>query len=168
MGDGKNDGKFICYVDADHAGDENDRRSTSGYCFVFNGALIGWASRKQSSVSVSTTESEFIAFAQAAREILWIEMLLRDFGQAIERPIRVYEDNQSCIAQLQDGRGHQRVKHVDVKYKFSRELIASKQLEAIYCETSKMVADMLTKPLNGPLLAKFAKDVGLTNTSNIC
>lgn len=163
LGNGMNDGDLICYVDSDHAGDEKDRRSTSGYCFIFNGALIGWASRKQSTVSLSTTQSEFVAFAEAAREIIWIEMLLQDFGQTVKRPIRVYEDNQGCIAQLQDAKGNQRIKHVDVRYKYSRELIASKQLEAIYCETSKMIADMLTKPLNGPRLAKFAKDVGLTN-----
>ena len=62
---------------------------------------------------------------------------------------------------LQNDGGHQRTKHIDIKFKFARDLVASKFLNVIYCTTEDMIADLLTKPLNGQRLAKLVKKVGL-------
>lgn len=161
LGDKQNDGNLKCYVDADWAGDHIDRKSNTGYCFIFNGALIAWASRKQTSVALSSTEAEFVAFAEALRELIWTERMLNDFDEKVEAPIKMYEDNQGCIKLLNDRTCHQRVKHIDIKYKFVHDHIAAKNVAAVYCPTDNMIADMLTKPLDGPKLARHDKTIGL-------
>lgn len=161
LGNDKYEEKLKCYVDADWAGDQEDRKSSSGYCFIFSGALISWVSRKQTSVSLSSTEAELIAFSEAVRELIWIERLLQDFDEQIENPINIYEDNQGCIKLLSDKIVHQRVKHIDIKYKFVHNHITSNKVVAVYCATGDMIADMFTKPLVGPKLVKHSKAVGL-------
>lgn len=153
--------KLICYVDADLAGDSKDRKSNSGYFFKFHGATIGWASRKQTLVAHSTAEAEFVAISEAAKEAIWIERILKDFGQTIVTPIEMMEDNQSCIRMLFDKKGSQKTKHIDIKYKFIQDLIYKKQMTAIYCRTEDQIADILTKPLEGKKFAQFTKDIGL-------
>lgn len=161
MGNEEDDISFKCYVDADWAGDHIDRKSSSGYCFIFNGALISWVSRKQSSVSLSSTEAEFIAFSEAVRDLIWIERILNELYETIETPIKIFEDNQGCIKLLNNQVCHQRVKHIDIKYKFVHGYMTSSKIAAIYCPTDNMIADMLTKPLDGPKLSKHTRAIGL-------
>ena len=68
------------YVDADYAGDLNDRRSTTGYVFTLAGGPICWRSMIQSLVALSTTESEYMAVAEAAKEALWLTGLVKELG----------------------------------------------------------------------------------------
>ncbi|KAG2852247.1 hypothetical protein PC115_g26000 [Phytophthora cactorum] len=67
---------FRGYSDADWAGDLADRKSTSGYTFMLMGAPVSWGSKKQSSVSLSTSEAEYIALSLAIQEGKWIHRLL--------------------------------------------------------------------------------------------
>lgn len=161
LSDDKHDETLKCYVDADWAGDQRDRKSNSGYCILFNGALISWASRKQTTVALSSTEAEFIAFSEAVKDIIWIKRLLADFEQRVDTPVQMFEDNQGCIKLLNNGTCNQRVKHIDIKYKFVQEYISKKEVTAIYCPTKTMIADMLTKPLDGSRLSQHVKAIGL-------
>ncbi|XP_045036768.1 secreted RxLR effector protein 161-like [Daphnia magna] len=69
----KKEGEMVmCYTAADHAGDLDDRASTSGCVFLCSGGSISWFSRKQECNSLSTTESEFVAGSEAAKEATWI------------------------------------------------------------------------------------------------
>uniref|UniRef100_A0AAV1THT1 Uncharacterized protein n=1 Tax=Peronospora matthiolae TaxID=2874970 RepID=A0AAV1THT1_9STRA len=52
---------FRGYSDADWSGDLTDHKSTSGYVFILLGAPVSWCSKKQPSVSLSTSEAEYIA-----------------------------------------------------------------------------------------------------------
>ncbi|XP_062698389.1 uncharacterized protein LOC134284103 [Aedes albopictus] len=88
------------YVDADWAGDANDRKSTSGYMLQLNGGSIFWSSKKQTCVSLSSTEAEYIALAVCCQEVQWILRILEDFSVPVNLPITIFEDNQSCIKQL--------------------------------------------------------------------
>ena len=67
---------FLGYSDADWAGDLADRKSTSGYVFILMGAPVSWGSKKQSSVSLSTSEAEYIALSLAIQEGKWVHRLL--------------------------------------------------------------------------------------------
>ena len=60
------------YADSDYAGDLSDRKSTSGYVLLKNGAAISWKSKKQSVVAQSTAEAEYIALFFAVQETIWI------------------------------------------------------------------------------------------------
>ena len=68
------------YVDADYAGDLDDRRSTTGYVFTLGGGPICWKSMIQSLVALSTTELEYMAIAGAAKESLWLISLVKELG----------------------------------------------------------------------------------------
>ncbi|XP_047341670.1 uncharacterized mitochondrial protein AtMg00810-like [Impatiens glandulifera] len=71
------DAKFVLqgYADADFAGDRDDRKSTSGFVFFCGNTSISWSSRKQGSVSLSTTEAEYKASTHAAQECIWLRRL---------------------------------------------------------------------------------------------
>ena len=91
---------FECYSDADWAGDVSDRKSTSGYVFKMVGGPVSWGSKKQSSVSLSTSEAEYIALSLAIQEGKWVHRLLCEILTAAGADcpkLVIHEDNQSCI-----------------------------------------------------------------------
>ncbi|KAG4035221.1 hypothetical protein PC123_g28655 [Phytophthora cactorum] len=110
---------FRGYSDADWAGDLADRKSTSGYTFMLMGAPVSWGSKKQSSVSLSTSEGEYIALSLAIQEGKWIHCLLCEILAAANETgpeLMIREDNQSCIKMTKNPVNHGRAKHIDIKY----------------------------------------------------
>ncbi len=91
-------GECLGYSDADWAGDQEDRSSTSGYLFQMAGGPVSWKSRKQESVALSTAEAEYIDLSSAAQETVWIRRLITELGNEPEGPTTLMEDNQSAIA----------------------------------------------------------------------
>ncbi|XP_043604785.1 secreted RxLR effector protein 161-like [Bombus pyrosoma] len=87
-----------CFVDADWAGDKVDRKSTTGFIIRSFGNAIYWKSKKQSSVTKSSTAAEYVALSEAVSEIKFVRKLLKDFRIMIETPIKIYEDNSGAIA----------------------------------------------------------------------
>ncbi|KAK8943222.1 hypothetical protein KSP39_PZI009457 [Platanthera zijinensis] len=74
------------YSDADFAGCREDRKSTTGTCQFLGGRLISWSSKKQTSVAISTVESEYVAAGSCCAQLLWIQHQLKDYGiQGINR-----------------------------------------------------------------------------------
>ena len=68
------------YTDADYAGDADSRKSTSGYLMTYAGGAVSWQSRLQKCVSLSTTDAEYIAAVEAAKEVLWMKNFLQELG----------------------------------------------------------------------------------------
>jgi hypothetical protein len=131
-------------------------------CFVFGGA-VAWSSRKQDVVSISTTEAEFYALAETAKEVQWIIQLLKDFNVKLCEPVVIESDNQSCIKFVENEKFSNRTKHIDVRYHFVKDFINMQSIQLRYCPTEHNIADMLTKPLNGPKI-KYLRELGrLTN-----
>ena len=133
-------------VDANYSRDIDTRRSTSGFIFMLAGAPVSWQSRAQATVALSSTEAEYIAFAGAAQEAVWLLQVLREFKFGMVSPI-IYEDNQSTIKLVENPVFHKRSKHVDIKYHFVRELVENNTLAIQYVPTSDNIADIFTKPL---------------------
>ena len=140
-------GECLGYSDVDWAGDQEDRRSTSGYLFQMSGGPVSWKSRKQESVALSTAEAEYIALSSAAQETVWLRRLITELGNEPEEPTTLMEDNQSAIAMAKNPQFHSRAKHIDIRH-FIREKVNGGDIKLVYCPTSEMVADMLTKGLN--------------------
>ena len=108
---------FREYSDAYWTGDHCDRKSTSGYAFILMGAPISWGSKKQSSVSLSNSEAEYIALSLAIQEGKWIHQLLYEILNAACKPgpeRKIFEDNQSCIKMTKNPVNHGRAKHIDI------------------------------------------------------
>ncbi|GFY43192.1 retrovirus-related Pol polyprotein from transposon TNT 1-94 [Trichonephila inaurata madagascariensis] len=112
--------------DSDYAGDPLTRRSTSGMVFKYNGGAIAWRSQRQNCIALSTTEAEFIAASQAAKEAIWLNNLLKEFC-CVTSVQSLQIDNQSAIR--------------------LREQYENKQLNVIYCSSEVQAVDILTKPL---------------------
>jgi hypothetical protein len=140
------------FTDADHAGDLDTRRSTTGYCFINAGGIISWSSRLQQTVAVSTAEAEYMAAAAATKEGLWILQLWKDLGLETPVPLKIYSDNQAALSLLRNPVSSQRSKHIDVMYHFARERVAMGDVVFHYCTTHEQVADALTKPVPAPKL----------------
>lgn len=159
--DGQNSNSCIGYSDADWAGDRNDRKSTSGYCFSLGSGLISWRTNKQSCVALSTAEAEYVALAGAAQEAVWLKHLLDDLKFGVNAPIVINEDNQSAICLAKNPKDHPRTKHIDIKYHYVRELIIDNQVELQYCPTSDMLADIFTKGLSTDRFTRLRMMLGL-------
>ena len=141
------DSSLVVYSDADYAGDVNDRKSTSGFVFLKNGAAISWRSKKQSVVAQSTAEAEYVALFYAAQQCVWFREMLVSLKQEQPDTMIIYEDSQSAIQIYQNAMHHPKTKHIGVKYHFTREKVLDGVIKLEYCNTVDMVADILTKPL---------------------
>ncbi|XP_062557506.1 uncharacterized protein LOC134222364 [Armigeres subalbatus] len=155
------DHQVIGFADANWATDVNDRRSVSGIQFKLYGATVSWSTRKQSTVSLSSTEAECSALADAACEAIWIQKVLGELGVQEGRSPLLYEDNQSTIAIMESAGPSKRLKHTDIKLHFVRECVAMKKLEVRYISTSEQQADLLTKGLPVMPFRKHCSSIGV-------
>lgn len=118
--------EVIGYVDSDWGGC-NDRKSTTGCIFKVFGSSVMWFSKKQATVSLSSTEAEFIALCSASSEACWLKDILFTFGFDIK--IVIFEDNQSTIKMAQMATGNSRVKHLEIKLSFVKEKLDKNIIE---------------------------------------
>lgn len=150
------------YVDADWGSDVTDRHSYSGFVFKFAGAPISWGSKKQKSVALSSTESEYMALSEGVKEAIYLQNLMCEL-KCIQKPIIIYNDNQSAIKLSENAIFHSRTKHISVRYHFTREAVECGKITLLYMSTSEMIADVLTKALCSVKHNKCVEDLGLNN-----
>jgi reverse transcriptase-like protein len=155
---------LVGYVDADGASQEH-RRAISGYVFMVDGGAVSWSSKKQELVTLSTAEAEYVAQTHAAKEAIWLRRLLTEIFKAIDTPTTLFSDSKSAIALAHDGHYHARTKHIDIRYHFIRYIIEAGTIKLVYCPTSDMTADTLTKALPSVKAKHFATALGLTVTT---
>ena len=154
------------YCDSDYAEDETDLRSVTGYSFILSGAAISWASRKQPTVAHSSTEAEYMAASDAAKEAVWWRLFLSCLGYPMRHATTILSDNQGSIALSKNPEGHRRVKHIDVRHHYIREQVAKGTITLDYVSTTKMAADVLTKPVSATQHTITSKLLGISAPSN--
>ncbi|PNX67455.1 copia-type polyprotein, partial [Trifolium pratense] len=118
---GKGD-ELVGWSDSDYAGDIDDRRSTFGYVFMIGTKAVSWSSKKQPIVTLSTTEAEFIAAAGSACQGIWLSRILTVIDAREKSCITIYCDNSSSIMLSKNPMMHGRIKHIDVRFHFLRDL----------------------------------------------
>lgn len=141
--------KLTCMADASYNSSQ-DSRGQSGYVFTLGreGDAVFYArSAKQKCVALSSTESEYVTLCDAATEIVWLRQLLKDMGFEQDAPTETFEDNMAAIKIAQGAGTHQRTKHINVKYHFTRQAVTDKVMSILYMPTEDMIADILTKEL---------------------
>ena len=158
---GNDHDELIGYTDADYAGDLDTRKSTSGYAFIYQGGAVSWASRRQRCTSLSTTESEFVAACEAAKEAVWIQRLLSEIKNCEAKTVPIRCDNQISISLIRNPEHHQKTKHIEVKYFFVRDQQKAGRIDVTYIGTEDQLADMLTKPLPRPRLEDLRGRIGV-------
>jgi hypothetical protein len=135
------------WSDSDFANDTEDRKSTTGWVFKLGENTISWKSKKQSTVSLSTTEAEYQAASDATKEAIWLQDLLFELGINKRKVAVLYQDNQGAIFLQKNSTNKSRTKHIDIRHHFIREHVDQGRITIQYCPTAAMIADMLTKPL---------------------
>ncbi|HEY5744748.1 MAG TPA: reverse transcriptase domain-containing protein [Chryseolinea sp.] len=153
------------FSDSDYAGDLDTRKSTSGYLFVLGGGPVSWKSQLQRTVTLSSTEAEYAALTEAAREANWLQQLLTELGFSFPalKPMLIYEDNTSTISLATNHSNHKRSKHVDVKNHYCREQQALGNIQVEYIRTEDQAADGFTKPLGPQRWNAFLEQIRLTH-----
>jgi hypothetical protein len=136
------------YSDSDYANNVDDRRSITGYVFVFAGAPLSWNSMTQHSVALSTMESEYYAVCKATQEAIYLRMLFEESGMRVEQPLVIKEDNQACISFTKQPGDHTRTKHIDVRSCFVRRWVEHGELVLEHVDTTEQLADIFTKGLD--------------------
>ncbi|KAE8681718.1 hypothetical protein F3Y22_tig00111310pilonHSYRG00060 [Hibiscus syriacus] len=155
------DCKLVGYCDADYAGDHDTRRSTTGYVFKLGSGTISWYSKRQPTVSLSTTEAEYRAAAMAAQESTWLIQLMNNLHQPVDYAISLYCDNQSAIRLAGNHVFHARTKHVEVHYHFVREKVLQEEIEMRQIKTDEQIADLFTKSLSVGKFEHFRRQHGV-------
>ena len=154
----------VGYSDADYAGDITNRRSMTGFLFLLHGGPVSWTSRQQTCVALSTTESEFVAANESAKEAVWLRRLLDELTQREAKPMQLYCDNQSAIRLVKNPEFHQRTKHIEVKYYYIRDQQEKGCINVEYVATEDQLADIFTKPLPGPRFNMLREKIGIKTT----
>ena len=143
------------WVDASYAVHPDMKSHTGGMMSLGKGTIYG-ASTRQKLNTKSSTESELVAVNDLMPQVLWTRYFLEAQGYDIKDSI-VHQDNQSSMKLEKHGRASssKRTRHINVRYFFVTNRIASKEVSVAYCPTSEMIADFFTKPLQGQDFRKF-------------
>ena len=131
------------YSDADFAADLVKKRSLTGYAYTLGGCLVSWKETVQHFVALSTTEAEYMALTEAAKEWIWLRGLINDLGINQEYA-NIYCDNLSAICLAKDQVHHDRTKQINARYHFIR---LERRIKVHKINTLHNPTDMFTKPV---------------------
>jgi len=145
----------IPYVDSEYPNDRVDRKSVTGYVTCINETPIMWKTKKQSIVTLSSTEAEYVGMTMMVIELIWLFQILIFVNMFPQEKVTLGVDNQSAIKIAKNPKQHGRTKHIDVLRHFIREKISDGILNLKYVQTDEMVADIFTKNLGRTKFEKF-------------
>jgi hypothetical protein len=170
------DHSFECYVDADFQGgwdiktateDSTTAKSRTAYIIMYGKCPIVWASKMQTDIALSTTESEYSALSEATREVLWLMGLMTEVKERLVQgtiniptiKCTVFEDNEGAKAMATVPKMRPRTKHINGRMHHFRGAVASGKLKIESIDTSDQLADIGTKPLAKDLFTRLRKEI---------
>jgi len=150
--------RSISYCDSDYAKDTNDRKSISGRINTLGGMITSWSSKKQNTVTLSSTEAEYLSMASCCQEVKFTNMLLKELLGDF-KPAIVYEDNVGAIFLVKNQQVGVRTKHIDVCHHFICNMESNNELDVCFCRSKSNPSDICTKNVSVKLFEKHAKDI---------
>jgi hypothetical protein len=165
------------YSDASWGNTDEDPRSTTGYFFWYYGPVT-WASIVQRTTALSSTESEYMAVSEAGRESQHLRSVVEAIDKAVDTtpifatsrghegpdkapPMDLFCDNVGAGKLTSNPAFHRRTKHINMRYHYIRELVRDDAIKVRHLPTDQMIADVLTKPLAGPLFIRHITSMGV-------
>ena len=146
----------ISYCDSNYATDPDDRKSISGMIHTIGGTIVNWSSKKQATVTLSSTEAEYIALSDCSKETKFEWMLLKELT-GVENPAVIYEDNTGAIFLVKNQQVGARTKHIDVRHHFIRGQIKQGTLEIKFIRSENNPSDIMTKNAAATIFDRHAR-----------
>ncbi|XP_047259222.1 secreted RxLR effector protein 161-like [Capsicum annuum] len=156
--------ELVGYCDSDYGGDHDTRHSTTGFVFKLGAGAISWCSKRQPTVSMSTTQAEYRVAAVAAQESTWLMQLMKDLQQPVRHVVPLYCDNQSTICLAENPIFQARTKHVEIHYHFIREKVLQGEIDLKHIKTEQQIADVFTKCLSVNKFESLCQQLGMVMT----
>lgn len=150
---------LISYSDSDYAASKDDRKSTSGGIVYLGNCPISWSTRKQGTIATSTTEAEFTAMFETAKDVYFFRNLLETLHIKQSSPTILHCDNSGAFFLSKNPALHNRSKHFEIRYLKLREYVSDKHLLPYLISTKEMVADVFTKALTKPKFDQFRSKI---------
>ena len=151
------------FSDSDWAGCKDSRKSTTGYLVYLGSSLVSWQSKKQSTVSRSSSKAEYRALASTTCELQWLTFLLQDFRATFTQPATLYCDYQSAIQIATNPVFHERTKHIEIDCHIVRQKLNSGLIKLLPVSSSLQLADIFTKALTPTIFQHFCNKLGMMN-----
>ena len=146
------------HVDASYA-THADAKGHTGIVIALGNGPVFVRSSKQKLVARSSTESELIGLADAVTQVIWCREFLLSQGYKLDETV-VYQDNASTVALANKGQStSEATRHINVRFFYVHDKIASGDIKLVHKYTNEMVADILTKPLQGSLFRKLRQSL---------
>ncbi|CAI7774877.1 unnamed protein product [Closterium sp. NIES-54] len=160
--------ELVGYVDADDAGDKQNRTSTGGYVFVYGGAAVSWSSQRIKCATLSSTESEYVAATEAGKEGRRLRFLLAEFRQLdAGKPTILRVDNKSAIT-VTEGMGLTgNLKHMERRQAWLQHMVKRGKFSLRYIPTAEQPADFLTKALHFPAFNRCSIAIGQVRLADV-
>ena len=137
----------VAYVDADYGGCRDTRHSTLGYVFMMAGGAVTWSSKQQPTVTLSTVEAEYVAMSWCTQQMIWMQTWLDEVEIIYTTPGIIRGDSRGAIALAKTTKDHGKVKHIDIRHHYLRELVKSDLIIFEQIPSSNNIVDIFTKPL---------------------
>jgi hypothetical protein len=117
--------KIVRYSDLDFVGCLDTDRSTLGYIFKLAGGAISWSSSKQTIITSSMMYAEFVACYEAVGQTMWLNKFVPDLRVVdnIERPLKLYCDNEPAVLYAHNNKKTKAVKHINIRFYVVKEKI---------------------------------------------
>nr|GEY05150.1 retrovirus-related Pol polyprotein from transposon TNT 1-94 [Tanacetum cinerariifolium] len=151
---------LTAFADANHAGCQDTRRSTSGSLQFLGYRLISWSSKRQNSAAISSTRAEYIALSGCCAQIILMRSQLTDYGLGFNK-ILVYCDNKSAIALCRNNVQHSRSKHINIRYHFIKKQVENGVIELYFVNMEYQLADLFTKALGRDRIEFLINKMGM-------
>ena len=145
--DGSNKLTLQAFSDSDWGTCVDSRRSVTGYIIMLGKSPITWRSKKQGTVSRSSSKAEFRAMAATAAEVVWTIRLLEELGISNPKRVTLNCDNMSAIYVAKNPVYHDRTKHIEIDCYFTKEKVLEGLLQLSYLPLKHQLANLLTKVL---------------------
>jgi hypothetical protein len=155
---------LIGFTDSDWAGDSIDRKSTFGYSLSLGSVPIGWSSKKQVAIALSSTETEYRVVVNITIQAMWLQHFLTELGIQFHRPIVIWCDNQSTLKFCRDPVQRHRTKHIEIHMHYIQDLLHEGIIDLQFYPSAEQTTDIFTKTFTAQKFHSLRGRLGVKDT----